>query len=80
VSVPALHVGAPQPPRGSVPAAMGAQSPLGCPVSAARHATQLPAHADAQQTPSAHTPLAHSFAAAHAALVSFRATHAPDAQ
>jgi hypothetical protein len=47
---------------------------------ATSHAWQLPPQALPQQTPSAQMPLAHSFAAVHAAASAFSATHAPDAQ
>jgi hypothetical protein len=47
---------------------------------ATSHAWQLPPQAPPQQTPSTQMPLAHWFAAVHAAASAFWATHAPDAQ
>jgi hypothetical protein len=54
---------------GSIPLAIGWQSPSAAPVFVMRHDWQVPPHASSQQTPSCtgQKPLAHWFAAEHVA-------------
>ena len=62
---------------GSVPFAIAPHAPsLPDPFFAALHASQVPAHADSQQTPSAQKPERHSPAEEHAAPMPFSGTHA----
>jgi len=60
-----------------VPALMGAQAPLGSPVSASEHAMQVPLHAELQHRPPTQKPLRHWLLAVHAAPDASSGTQAP---